>query len=221
MTWIATPAGKLEVGKILCLVRNYRAHAEEFHHGVPSEPVCFLKPSTAIIHDGGEVVVPELTSDLQAEAELAIVIGSRAVHVPPESAYDFILGYCAFLDITARDLQRNAIQEGLPWTLAKGMDTFAPVSEVKARDEVGDPHDLEIVLKVNGGTKQRASTGLMVHRVPEIVASLSAQMTLVRGDILATGTPEGVPRICPGDLLEVEIQRVGQLRVRVTTASES
>jgi 2-keto-4-pentenoate hydratase/2-oxohepta-3-ene-1,7-dioic acid hydratase in catechol pathway len=203
------------VGKILCLVRNYSAHAEEFDQEVPPEPVFFLKPSTSIVHDGGDVVMPSITSDLQAEAELGVVIGSRVRKVAPEDAYESVLGYCALLDITARDLQRRAIREGLPWSLAKGMDTFAPVSTVQPKDAVGDPDDLEIVLKVNGETRQRASTGQMVFKVPDVVAFLSTHMTLDRGDIIATGTPEGVPKIRPGDELEVHIQRVGGLRVRV------
>ncbi|MEE9236420.1 MAG: fumarylacetoacetate hydrolase family protein [Thermoplasmata archaeon] len=219
MTWVMTPGGKLHVGKILCLVRNYRAHAEESGQGAPSEATYFMKPSTSIIHDGEKVIAPRIAHDLQAEAELAVVMGSTARGISRNSSIECVLGYAVFLDITARNLQRSAIGDGLPWTLAKGMDTFAPVSEVRARGEVADPHDLEIRLRVNGVTRQKASTGEMIHRVPDIIASISSHMTLQKGDILATGTPEGVPTIRPGDLLEADIEGVGQLRIGVEAPS--
>ncbi len=215
MTWVLVPEGRLRVGKILCLARNYRAHAEEFDETVPPQPTYFIKPATSIIHDGGEVVAPEITSDLHAEAELAVVIGTAARRVSRDSALDHVLGYCVFLDITARDLQRQAVRDGLPWTLAKGMDTFSPISDVRPKEEVGDPHALEILLKVNGKTRQSASTAQMVHKVPDVIASISAHMTLERGDMIATGTPEGVPRIVPGDRLQAEVRGVGRLRVKV------
>ncbi len=153
------------------------------------------------------------------EAELGVVIGAPARGVPVGSAYDFVLGYCVILDITARDLQLKAIEEGLPWTLAKGMDTFAPVSRVTSRDEVEDPHALEIVLKVNGEVKQRAHTAEMVHGVPDVVASISSHITLMEGDIIATGTPAGVPRVVAGDELDGEIEGVGSVVVRVDMPS--
>lgn len=215
MTWVETPSGRLSVGKILCLVRNYAAHAEEFRQTVPEEPVYFLKPATAIVHDGEAVVAPPGESDLQAEAELAVVVGKRARSIRPEEAYGHLLGYAAFLDITARTLQRRAIREGLPWSLAKGMDTFAPVSAVRPKEVVPDPHDLELHLRVNGKTRQRASTARMVHRIPETLAHLARAVTLEPGDLVATGTPEGVPAIGPGDVLELEIEKVGRLEVTV------
>lgn len=217
MTWVETPSGKLRVGKILCLVRNYRAHAEEFNQEVPPEPVFFLKPATAIVHDGEVVVAPPITSDLQAEAELGVVMESTARAVDSDEAYEYVLGYCAFLDITARDIQREAMQEGLPWSLAKGMDTFAPVSAVRPREEVGDPHRLDILHTVNGVPRQKATTAAMIYSVPDIIAHLSAHITLQRGDLIATGTPERVPRVRPGDVLEVSIQGVGKLRVSVVS----
>ncbi len=215
MTWVMTPEGKIRVGKILCLVRNYRAHADEFGQEVPPEPTCFLKPSTSIVHDGDKIVIPEIVSDLQAEAELAVVIGTTATRIPKDSAYDFVLGYAVFLDITARNLQQEAAQEGLPWTLAKGMDTFGPISDIRARQEVANPHRLQVVLRVNEEVRQRASTKEMIHPVPDIIASVSSHMTLERGDVLATGTPQGVPRIGPGDILEGEIESVGRVSVVV------
>lgn len=206
------------MGKILCLVRNYRGHAEESGHEAPPEPTYFLKPSTSIIHHGDTVVAPTLASDLQAEAELAVVIGSTARKVSLDSSLECVLGYAVFLDMTARNLQREAIREGLPWTLAKGMDTFAPISEARLREDVGDPHGLEIRLKVNEVTRQRASTSQMVHKIPDIIASISSRITLERGDVIATGTPEGVPSVVPGDAMEAVIDGIGRLKVKVAEA---
>ncbi len=218
-TWIETPSGRLNVGKILCLVRNYRAHAEEFGEEVPPEPTFFLKPPTSIVHDGEEVIVPDTTSDLQVEAELGVVIGATTKEVSVESSYDYVFGYCVVLDITARDLQRKAMKEGLPWTLSKGMDTFAPLSNATPKEEVADPHALEILLKVNGKPKQRARTAQMIQKVPAVVASISSHMTLMKGDVIATGTPAGVPKVRAGDELEAEIEQVGRITVRVEGAS--
>ncbi len=215
MTWVMTSEGKVRVGKILCMVRNYRAHAEEFSQEAPTEPTYFLKPATSIIHDGETVLFPEGVLDLQAEVELAVVMGSPAKGVTRESAFESVLGYAVFLDITARSLQREAVREGLPWTLAKGMDTFGPISTVRRREDVGDPHRLELQLTVNGATKQKASTRDMVHKIPDIIASMSSYVTLMRGDVLATGTPSGVPRIVPGDALVAAIENVGRLKVDV------
>lgn len=218
MTWVQASGARLRVGKVVCLVRNYRAHAEEFGQEVPPDPVYFLKPATALIHDGEEVLVPAGVTDLQAEAELAVVMGSDASQLREQDAYKHILGYAVFLDMTARDLQRRASRKGMPWSLAKGMDTFGPVSTVRPIDEVPDPHGLEIVLRVNGRITQQSTTAMMVHRIPRILATITEYMTLERGDMVATGTPEGVPKVVPGDLLEAEISGVGQVRVAVRAA---
>ncbi len=215
MGWVETPDGRVRVGKILGLVRNYRGHARESGTEPPAEPVYFLKPATALLPDGGRLVVPRDTGTLEAEAELAFVIGATTRAVSAAQADAHILGYCAFLDITARELQRDAMEEGLPWTLAKGMDGFAPISPLRPRAEVPDPHALDIRLEVNGKEAQRGSTAEMVHRIPQIVASISARLTLEPGDVIATGTPAGVPGIAPGDRLDLRIPTVGRLRITV------
>ncbi|MEE9592498.1 MAG: fumarylacetoacetate hydrolase family protein [Thermoplasmata archaeon] len=215
MSWVETPEGRIRVGKILGLVRNYRAHAEENGTEAPTEPVYFLKPATALLPDGGRLVVPREAGALEAEAELALVMGATTKSVPAKEAEGSVLGYCAFLDITARELQRRAMAQGLPWTLAKGMDGFAPISALRPREEVEDPHDLEIRLEVNGELRQRGSTAEMVHRIPDIVAAISTRITLERGDVIATGTPADVPRVGPGDRLDLRVSKVGRLRVTV------
>ncbi|MFQ5553101.1 MAG: fumarylacetoacetate hydrolase family protein, partial [Thermoplasmata archaeon] len=128
MGWLEAPGGKIRVGKILGLVRNYRAHAQESGTEPPTEPVFFLKPTTALLPSGGRLFVPPDVGVLEAEAEFALVIGTKTKSVAAAQADRAILGYCAFLDITARALQHRAMAEGLPWTLAKGMDGFAPIS---------------------------------------------------------------------------------------------
>jgi 2-keto-4-pentenoate hydratase/2-oxohepta-3-ene-1,7-dioic acid hydratase in catechol pathway len=215
VAWIEGPEGRLRAGKVLCLVRNYQAHAEEFHQEAPPEPVYFLKPSTALLPSGGTVLLPPAIGEVQAEAELAVVLGRRARGIRPEEALDRVLGYAAFLDITARDLQRAAVRKGLPWTLAKGMDSFAPLGPVRRREAVEDPHGLRLRLRVNGQVRQEASTERMIHRIPPTLAHMARYMTLERGDVVATGTPAGVPTVAPGDVLELEVEKVGALRVRV------
>ncbi|MFQ6012368.1 MAG: fumarylacetoacetate hydrolase family protein [Thermoplasmata archaeon] len=215
MGWVEGPDGRIRVGKILGLVRNYRGHAEESGMEAPAEPVYFLKPATALLPNGGRLAIPAGVGVLEAEAELALVMGATTKAVPAERVGASILGYCAFLDITARELQRRAVAEGLPWTLAKGMDGFAPISALRPREDVGDPHGLEIRLEVNGELRQRGSTAEMVHRIPDIVAAISARLTLERGDVIATGTPAGVPHIEAGDRLDLRIPKVGRLRVTV------
>lgn len=218
MGWVEVPGGRIRVGKILGLVRNYRAHAEESGTRPPTEPVYFLKPSTALLPDGGRLIVPPEAGILEAEAELALVMGMKTKSIAASQVDASILGYCAFLDITARDVQRRAMEEGLPWTQAKGMDGFAPISALRPREEVGDPHDLEIRLAVNGEERQRGSTSQMVHRIPEIVAAISSRITLERGDVIATGTPAGVPRIGLGARLDLRISEVGRLQITVESS---
>lgn len=220
MGWVETPDGRLRVGKILGMVRNYPGHARESGAPPPAHPVYFFKPATALLPDEGTIPVPREVGALEAEGELAFVLGSRARSVAAEEAEAHILGFCAFLDITARDVQRKAMAEGMPWTLAKGMDGFAPISRLEPREEVRDPHALDLRLDVNGRTRQKASTGEMVHRIPEILAAISAHITLERGDVIATGTPAHVPSVVPGDRLELTISEVGILRVAVAGSSE-
>jgi 2-keto-4-pentenoate hydratase/2-oxohepta-3-ene-1,7-dioic acid hydratase in catechol pathway len=221
MTWIQLPgARKLRVGKIICLARNYADHAKEMGGGVPEEPVFFLKPSTAIIHDGEPVRLPRQSRHVQGEAELAVVIGRQAKAGVRGDPLKSILGYAAFQDITARDLQMEARKTGQPWTMCKGFDTFAPVSAVMPAEEVGNPQDLRITLRLNGQIVQDARTADMVFPVTELLAYISSVMTLERGDILATGTPAGVPDLHPGDILETAVERVAAIRNPVVGPDE-
>jgi 2-keto-4-pentenoate hydratase/2-oxohepta-3-ene-1,7-dioic acid hydratase in catechol pathway len=182
---------------------------------VPASPVVFLKPPTALLTNGGEVVIPHISRALHYEAEMVVVIGKDGKHITSGTADDHVLGYAVGLDMTLRDIQSDAKSKGLPWTVAKGFDTSAPVSPVVDKDEVHDPHNLTLTLKVNGQTRQQASTGSMIFRIDQIIAYLSTIFTLERGDLIFTGTPEGVGQVRSGDILEAELTSVGRLSVRI------
>lgn len=207
----------LRPGKVLCAVRNYRAHASESGGAPPVEPQFFLKPPSALVADGGKVILPEWSREVEHEVELAVIIGKRTRRVDVRSAMAHILGYSIGIDMTARDIQRKARREGLPWTAAKGFDTSFPVGpRIVPAPEI-DPGDLRISLRVNGDLRQDASTREMVHPVERMVEQASHLMTLERMDIIATGTPAGVGRVAPGDRIEASIEGIGTLRVSVST----
>ncbi len=198
--------------KILCLGRNYRAHAAEMNNTVPEAPMFFAKvPSTLLPHQGS-IRILEGTGRVDHELELAVVIGKRGAHIAEEQALEFVAGYSIANDVTAREMQRAEQQKGRPWTLAKGMDTFCPMGPwLVPADAVADPHQLSLELKVNGELRQKSSTAEMVFKIPELIAYISRFMTLEPGDILLTGTPEGVGPLLPGDLVEGRIDGLGLL----------
>jgi len=183
---------------------------------LPESPVVFLKPSTAIIHDGENVVIPSISRDVHHEVEMVIVIGTGGKSIPQSRAYDHVAGYAVGLDMTLRDVQAEAKKKGLPWSVAKGFDTSAPVSSAVGRDKVTDPHNLMLSLRVNGQERQRSSTANMIFTVDYLVSYLSSLFTLEPGDLIFTGTPEGVGPVHAGDLLEAELESVGKLSVGAT-----
>jgi 2-keto-4-pentenoate hydratase/2-oxohepta-3-ene-1,7-dioic acid hydratase in catechol pathway len=209
---------RVPANNIICLARTYAKHAQELGHSTPREPVVFLKPNSALVGHGADIVIPTTSNNVHHEIELALVLGEGGRHIPPERARDCILGYAIFLDITARDIQSRLKEQGLPWTLGKGWDTFAPISEITPAAAVEDPQQLELELAVSGEIRQKANTRDMVFSVEEIVAFVSRFMTLRRGDIIATGTPEGVGRLHPGDTTWATIEGLGELRNQVARA---
>lgn len=193
---------ELRPSKIVALAKNYAEHAKEMESDVPERPVFFLKPPSALIGPGEPIILPRISRRVDHEVELAVIIGKRARRVPAEKAMDYVMGYTILLDITARDLQAEARKKGLPWTVAKGFDTFAPVGpRVVDRREL-KIDDLEIGLKVNGQVRQLGRTSEMVFKVPELIEYISSIMTLEPGDIIATGTPAGVGPLRHGDKIE-------------------
>ena len=186
-------------GKIVCVGRNYRAHAKELGNEVPAEPLIFLKPPSSVIHTGAAIVLPTVSSQVEYEGEIGVVIGTRLSRVDEADARRGIRGIVALNDVTARDLQRSDGQ----WTRAKGFDTFCPVgSEVPAP---ADLHSLEVTTRVNGSVRQHASASEMVFAIPMLLAYISSIMTLEPGDLVATGTPSGVGRLDVRDVVEVQV----------------
>jgi 2-keto-4-pentenoate hydratase/2-oxohepta-3-ene-1,7-dioic acid hydratase in catechol pathway len=186
---------------------------------IPESPVVFLKPSTALIHDNENVVIPRFSTDMHHEVEMVAVIGKRARNVRVEEAYDCVAGYSVGLDMTLRDIQTEAKKKGLPWTVAKGFETSAPLSLAVERSNVNDPHTLDLTLKVNGQTRQKSNTKNMIFKIDFLVSYLSSIFTLEPGDLIFTGTPEGVGQVHAGDILEAELESVGTLRVGVVNDS--
>ena len=199
----------VQPSKILCIGRNYAAHAKELGNEAPAEPLLFLKPPSALLDPGGVVVLPPESSRVEHEAELGGVISRRARHVRKEEALSFVFGYTCVGDITARDLQKKDGQ----WARAKGFDTFCPVGPWIETEL--DPSNLPIRCRVNGDVRQDGVTSNMIFDVPTLIAYASRMMTLEPGDLLVTGTPEGVGPLVAGDSLEIEVADVGVLRVSV------
>ena len=206
---------ELRPSKIIALAKNYAEHAKEMESEVPERPVFFLKPPSALIGPGEPIILPRMSKRVDHEVELAVIIGKRAKRVPKEKAMDYVLGYTIMLDITARDLQDEAREKGLPWSIAKGFDTFAPVGpRVVDRREL-NIDDLEIGLRVNGELRQLGRTREMVFKVPELIEYISSVMALEPGDIIATGTPAGIGPLRHGDKVEAWIEGIGKVEFDV------
>ncbi|HUN65665.1 MAG TPA: fumarylacetoacetate hydrolase family protein [Bacteroidota bacterium] len=195
----------LQITKIYCLGRNYAEHAKEMNSDVPSNPVVFLKPATALLQDGAPIIRPRISHLLHHEVELYVAIGKGGKHISSNEARNHILGYGICLDMTLRDLQNASKKDGQPWTIAKGFDTSAPVSPIIPAREIEDPHALEIRCSVNGKLRQKSSTGKMIFRIDELIAFISSIFTLEPGDLIFTGTPEGVGEVREGDTVTAEL----------------
>lgn len=202
--------------KIVALGRNYQAHADETGFTAPEEPLFFAKAPSSIIGPGADIVYPVMVTRLDPEIELGVVIGRRAKDVPEDRAMDHVAGYTIVNDVTARAMQFRDIEEHKPWFRAKSFDTFTPLGPyLVLKDEIPDPHDLRITLRVNGQARQDALTAHCIFRVPEIVHYICTFMTLEPGDLIATGTPGGIAPIERGDLIECTITGLGTLANRV------
>ena len=193
------------VGKIICLGQNYAEHAKEMKFEVPASPVFFFKPPSAILHDGGQIVMPEISNDVHHEVEMTVLIGRQGNNIHRSAALTHVAGYGIGLDMTMRDIQLEAKKKGLPWALAKGFDTSAPVSEFIPAETIGDPGSLNIQLLINGKLRQSSSTSKFVFPVDKVIAYISQYITFEPGDIIFTGTPEGVSRVEHGDKLEASL----------------
>jgi 2-keto-4-pentenoate hydratase/2-oxohepta-3-ene-1,7-dioic acid hydratase in catechol pathway len=210
--------------KVICIGLNYRDHARETGLPLPEVPTVFAKYSNTLLGDGGAIVIPATTNQVDYEAELAFVIGRRAKEVSEQNALAYVAGYTIFNDVSARDYQLRTSQ----WTLGKSFDTFGPIGPaLVTTDEVPDPHALGIRLRIGDELLQDSDTGQMVFRVAALVAYLSSAMTLEPGDVVATGTPAGVgftrnPArfLQPGEIVRVEIDSLGTLQNHVRRGEE-
>lgn len=204
--FVSLPSSGLTLvpGKLLCIGRNYAEHVREMGDvtDVPEEPVVFLKPATALVAPGGEVVIPPQSNDVHHELELVAVIGRIGKDIPEAKALEYVAAYALGLDMTARDLQTQAKDRRAPWSVAKGFDTFAPLGPLTAAADVPDPQVLDLRLTVNSEVRQTGSTRDMIFPVTFLVSYLSRIFTLEPGDLIYTGTPEGVGPVADGDVLE-------------------
>ncbi|WP_067711178.1 fumarylacetoacetate hydrolase family protein [Nocardia yamanashiensis] len=191
--------------KVICIGKNYAAHAEEMGGPAPADPVIFMKPNTSIIGPNREIVLPPSSSQVDYEGELAIVIGQPCKDIPAARANEVILGYTVANDVTARDQQRHDGQ----WTRAKGYDTFCPLGPWIETSL--DPSDLEIVTELDGVVKQRSRTSLLLHDIPKLIEWVTTVMTLLPGDVILTGTPEGVGPVQAGQTVSVTVEGIGTL----------
>lgn len=191
--------------KIIGVGRNYAAHAKELGNAVPKAPVLFLKPTSSYLKNGGTIEIPHNESSLHHEVELAVVIAKKARDVSESSAMDYVAGYALALDMTARDLQSAAKSAGLPWSLAKGQDTFTPISPILPKTAVPNPDDLELWLKVDEEIRQKGSTKDMIFKLPFLISFISSYMTLFEGDVILTGTPPGVGPVKEGQKITAGI----------------
>lgn len=208
--------------KLLAVGRNYKAHAKEGGHEAPIEPIFFSKCLTSVIGQGEPIILPKISDEIDYEIELAYVVGKKGRNIKEEDAYQYIAGYTILNDVSARDIQRRAGQ----WMLGKSFDSFAPMGPwLTTKDEIPDPHKLRIKLELNGKIMQDSNTSEMIFNIPKLIAHTSAVFTIEPGDVVATGTPEGVgfARKPPvflkaGDSLKLEIEGIGKLENPVKSA---
>jgi 5-carboxymethyl-2-hydroxymuconate isomerase len=193
------------IGKIICLGRNYSEHAKEMKSEVPTTPILFLKPASAVIFDGEEIVRPALSKDLHHEVELVVVIGRSGKNVSESDAMNYVLGYGVGLDMTLRDVQNTLKDKGLPWFISKGFDTSAPLSVIIPKALVPDWRQLEIRCSVNGRMRQQTKVGEMIFSIEKMISYMSTFLTLEPGDLIFTGTPQGVGTLAEGDTITAEL----------------
>ncbi|KAI8987548.1 hypothetical protein BDF20DRAFT_910142 [Mycotypha africana] len=186
--------------KIVAIGRNFSEHAKELGNTVPTSPFFFLKPTSSYLANGGTIEIPP-GCEVHHEIELAVVIGKEACDCPASEAMEHVAGYALAIDCTARNLQNEAKKKGLPWSTAKGFDTFSPISEFIPKDNFADVQDVDLWLKVNGQIRQQGNTRDMIFNVPSLIEYISSIMKLEVGDVVMTGTPSGVGALKAGDMV--------------------
>ena len=207
-------SGLFPVRRVFCVGRNYAAHAREMGHDPTREaPFFFMKPADSLIVSGADMPYPSMTAELHHELELVVALGAGGSNVAEAEAMRLVWGYAAGLDMTRRDMQAEAKSAGRPWDMGKGFDHSAPIGEMAQADTL--PARAAVELRVNGAVRQRGDLSQLIWSVPETIAALSRLVRLAPGDLIFTGTPEGVAAVSRGDLLEGTIEGVGAVRTRI------
>lgn len=207
---------KIPINNIFCIGKNYSKHIAEMGGDKPKDPLIFLKPNSAYIENGGNIIIPEISNLVHHEVELVVVIGKECSKISSEEAYKYIAGYAVGIDVTLRDIQRQAKENGHPWSVAKGFFTSAPISDIFPAEDFGNKIPFfDIIIKVNDEIRQEASTNEMERSVGVLIEYLSDIFTLNPGDCIFTGTPEGVGPIRKGDRLHAELKNFVSLDVNV------
>ncbi|MTI89612.1 MAG: fumarylacetoacetate hydrolase family protein [Balneolaceae bacterium] len=204
---------------LFCIGRNYQEHAREMNSPVPEEPMVFLKPLSALCFNEATIPIPAKSNNVHFEAEVVVAIGKEGKNISPDKALEHVAGYGVGIDFTARDLQKKAKQKGHPWSVAKGFDSFAPVSTFLPKDEVSYPGQLQLQLTQNGEIRQQGNTSDLIFPIETLISYLSEIFTLCPGDLIFTGTPSGVGPVHKGDLLEVTLNN-GRPKLTVTIDEE-
>ena len=208
--------GRFPVRRVFCVGRNYAAHAREMGHDPDREaPFFFCKPADSLVTDDADMAYPSMTTDVHHEMELVVALGSGGTDIPVAHAMSHVWGYAAGLDMTRRDLQSEAKKAGRPWDMAKGFDQSAPIGLMIPAAAFPDPGHGRIELKVNGAVRQSSDLSFLIWSIPETIAYLSKLVRLEAGDLIFTGTPEGVAAAGRGDLLEGSVAGVGTVTVRI------
>jgi len=209
------PETFIKVGKIICVGQNYMKHIDELNSIRSKDPLIFMKPSTAILPEGNTINLPVFSEEVHHETELALLIGKEAKSISGEKWKDYVSGVGVALDLTLRDLQNIAKKNGHPWTICKGFDGSCPISTLVSLEKIKDIRGLNIQLFVNGDLRQDGYTGDMIWQIGELLAYISKFFTLEAGDIILTGTPEGVGKLNPGDHLRASISEIGTMEFKV------
>lgn len=205
------------VRRVFCVGRNYAAHAREMGNDPTREPPFFFtKPADTLVMNGNDTPYPSQTNNLHHEIELVVAIGTGGRNISVADALSHVFGYAVGLDLTRRDLQDEAKATRRPWDMSKGFDASAPISQIIPASQIGHPASGQITLKVNGTMRQTGDLADQIWPVPDIISTLSRFVMLAPGDLIFTGTPEGVAAISPGDVLEGEIEKLGTLRTKIT-----
>ncbi len=211
------PGTNLPLKTIYCIGRNYSEHAKELNNEVPNSPIVFLKPQSSICFDGDKIKIPKQSKDVHHEVELVVAISKDGKNIPEEDAKHYIHSIGIGIDFTARDIQQQAKEKGHPWSIAKGFDTFAPISSFVSVNKIQDLHNLDLKLLVNNTSQQFGNTSQMIFNIEYLISFLSSIFHLQEGDLIFTGTPKGVSSIQKGDKIKAILgENLATLSVSVT-----